>query len=53
MYQNLSHSVGDRERKLLKDYGWIEKVVALRNIQSKMKEKSMCVCVKSKRRRGL
>lgn len=45
MCQNSSCSLGDRKRKILKDYGSIGRVVALRNIQSEVEEKSMCVFV--------
>ena len=39
MCQNSSHNVGDRERKVLKDYGLIGRVIALRNIQSEMEKR--------------
>jgi len=32
MCQTARHSLGDRERKILKDYGLMGRVVALRNI---------------------
>ena len=41
---NSSHRLGDRETKILKDYGMIGRVVALRNIQSKMEQNSRCMC---------
>ena len=43
MCQNSSHGLGDIERKILKDYGLVGRVVALRNTQSEMEEKSGCV----------
>ena len=42
---NSSYSLGDRERKILKDYELIGSVVALRNIQSGVEEKSTGVCL--------
>jgi hypothetical protein len=43
--QNLGHSLGNRERKILKVYIIIGRVVTLTNIQSEMEEKCVCVCV--------
>lgn len=43
MCQNLSHSLGDKERKFLKDQCLRGRVVALRNIHNGMEEKSRCV----------
>ena len=42
--QNLGHSLGDRQRKILKDCGIMGRVVALINIHNEMVEKSRCVC---------
>ena len=44
MCQNLGHSLGDRERKILKDYGLIGRVVVVRNIQSETEENNRCMC---------